>query len=69
MGVKLGLSQRQEHGLKVFENRLLRRILGPTKDEVTGGWGKLHSKEIHKLHFSANIVRAIKSRRMRWRAI
>jgi len=50
----------------VFENRLLRRIFGPKRDEVTGEWRKLHNEELHDLYCSPNIVRAIKSRRMRW---
>jgi hypothetical protein len=51
---------------KVFENRLLRRIFGPKRDEGTGGWRKLHSEELHNLYSSPNIIRTIKSRRMRW---
>jgi hypothetical protein len=50
----------------VSENRLLRRIFGPKRDEVTGGWRKLHNEELHNLHFSSNIVRKIKSRKIRW---
>jgi hypothetical protein len=50
----------------VFENRLLWRILRPKRDEVTGGWRKLHNEELHVLYFSPSIVRAIKVRRMRW---
>jgi hypothetical protein len=50
----------------VLENRALRRISGPKKDEVTGEWGKLHNKRLHDLYCSPNIVRVIKSRRMRW---
>jgi hypothetical protein len=49
----------------VFENRVLRRILGPKRDEVTGDWRKLHI-ELHKLYSSTNIIRQIKSRRIRW---
>jgi hypothetical protein len=48
MGVKLGLSQ-EEYGLRVFENRVLRRIFGPKRDEVTGEWKKLHNEELHIL--------------------
>jgi hypothetical protein len=49
----------------VFENRVLRRIFGPRRDEVTGDWRKLHNEEVHNLHSSPNIIRMIKSRRMR----
>jgi hypothetical protein len=54
----------------VFENRLLRRISGPKRDEVTGGWRKLHNEELHNLYSSPSIIRVIKSRRMRreWHA-
>jgi hypothetical protein len=50
----------------VFENRVLRRIFGPKRDEVTGEWRKLHNEELHSLYSSPNIIRQIKSRRMRW---
>jgi hypothetical protein len=50
----------------VFENRVLRRIFGPKRDEVTGEWRKLHSGELHILYTSPDIIRQIKSRRMRW---
>jgi hypothetical protein len=50
----------------VFENRLLRRIFGPKRKEVAGGWGRLHNEELHNLYASQNVVRVIKSRRMRW---
>jgi hypothetical protein len=50
----------------VFENRVLRRIFGPKRDEVTGEWRKLHSGELHNLYLSRNIIRQIKPRRMRW---
>jgi hypothetical protein len=57
---------REEHRLSVFENRVLRRICGPKRDEVTGEWRKLHNKELHDLYCSPSIIRIIKSRRMRW---
>jgi hypothetical protein len=50
----------------VFENRVLRRISGPKRDEVTGEWRKLHNEELHYLYSSPNIIITIKSRRMRW---
>jgi hypothetical protein len=49
----------------VFENRVLRRIFGPRRDEVMGNWRKLHNEELHNLYFLPNIMRMIKSRRMR----
>jgi hypothetical protein len=62
----LSLTLREEHRLRVFENRVLRRIFGPERDEVTGGWRKLHNEELHNLCSSPSIIRMIKSRRMRW---
>jgi hypothetical protein len=50
----------------VFENRVLRRIFGPKRDEVTGEWRKLHNEELRDLYSSPSIIRIIKSRRMRW---
>jgi hypothetical protein len=50
----------------VFENRVLRRIFGPKRDEVMGEWRKLHSEELHNLHSSPDIIRQVKSRRMKW---
>jgi hypothetical protein len=50
----------------VFENRVLRRIFGPKRDEVTAEWKKLHSEELHNLYSSPDIIRQVKSRRMRW---
>jgi hypothetical protein len=50
----------------VFGNRVLRRIFGPKRDEVTGEWRKLHNEELRDLYSSSNIIRKIKSRRMRW---
>jgi hypothetical protein len=50
----------------VFGNRVLRRIFGPKRYEVTGDWGELHNEELHNLYTSPNIIRMIKSRKMRW---
>jgi hypothetical protein len=61
----LSLVLRKEHRLREFENRVLRRIFGPKKNEVTGGWRKLH-KELHDLYSSLRIIRIMKSKRMRW---
>jgi TPP-dependent pyruvate/acetoin dehydrogenase alpha subunit len=52
--------------MRVFKNRVLRRIFGPKRDEVTGDWRKLHNEELHNMYSSPNIIRMIKSRRMRW---
>jgi hypothetical protein len=62
----LSLTLRGEHRLRVFENRVLRRIFGPKRDKVTGGWRKLHNEELHGLYSSPSIVRVTKARRMRW---
>jgi hypothetical protein len=50
----------------VFENSVLRRIFGPKRDEVTGDWRKLHNEELHNLYSSPDIIRQVKSRRLRW---
>jgi hypothetical protein len=58
------LTLREEHRLRVFENRVLRKIFRPKRNEVTGEWRKLHNEELHDLYYSPSIIRIIKSRRM-----
>ena len=65
MGVKQSNIMRKERRVRVFENRVLGRIFGPKKDEVTGEWRKLHNDEINDL-YTPNIVRVVKSKGMRW---
>jgi hypothetical protein len=60
------LTLREEHRLRVFENRVLRRIFGPRRDEVMGEWRKLHNEELHNLYSSPDNNRQVKSRRMMW---
>jgi hypothetical protein len=60
------LTLREQHRQRVFENRVLRRMCGPKRAEVTGEWRKLHNGELHNLYTSPDIIRQIKSRRMRW---
>jgi hypothetical protein len=60
------LTLREECKLRVFENKMLRRIFGPKKVEVTGEWRILHKKELYALYSSPNIIRVIKSRKLRW---
>jgi hypothetical protein len=65
MGVKLGLTWREKLRLRVFENRVFRRIFGSKRDKVTGEWRKLHNEELNDLYCSLSIVRVIKSIRMK----
>jgi hypothetical protein len=60
------LTLREEQRLRVFENGVLRRIFGPKRDEATGDWRRLHNEELNDLYSSPNIIRVIKSRRMKW---
>jgi hypothetical protein len=60
------LSLREVHRLRAFENKVLRRIFGPKRDEVTGEWRKLHNKELHVFYSSPCLIRIIKATRMRW---
>jgi hypothetical protein len=57
---------REEHRLRVFENRVLRRIFGHKREQVTGEWRRRHNEELNDLYLSPNIIRVIKSRIMRW---
>jgi hypothetical protein len=67
VGVKLwSLTVKEEHRRRVFENRVLRRLFGPKRDEVMGGWRKLHNEELCDLYSSPSKIRMIKLRRMRW---
>ena len=67
--VTWSLTLREERRLRFFENRLLRRIFGPKRDEVTGEWRKLHNEELNDLYSSPNIARVINTRRMLWAGI
>jgi hypothetical protein len=60
------LTLKEEHRMSMFENRVLRRIFGPKRDDVTGDWRKLHNEKFHNLYSSLNKNRMIKSKRMRW---
>jgi hypothetical protein len=60
------LTLREEHRLRVFENRVLRRMFRPKRDEMIGSWRKVHNEELHNLYCSPSIIRIIKSRKMRW---
>jgi hypothetical protein len=60
------LTLTEEHRFRLFENRVLRRTFGTKRDEVTGGWRKLHNEELRGLHCPLSIIRVIKARRMRW---
>jgi hypothetical protein len=60
------LTSRVEHKLREFENRVLRKLFGPKRNKVMGGWEKLHNEELHNLYYSPSKIRINKSRRMRW---
>jgi hypothetical protein len=57
---------RWEHRLRVFENRVLRRIFGTKRGEVTGGWRKVHNEELHNFYSSPSVIRMMKLKKMRW---
>jgi hypothetical protein len=60
---------KEEHGLRLFENRVLSRIFRPKTEEETRGWRRLHNEELHNFYASPNVIRAVKSMRMRWVAM
>ena len=60
------LTLREKHRLRVFENKVLRKIFGTKRDDITGEWRKLHNSELHALYFSPNIIRNLKLRQLRW---
>jgi hypothetical protein len=60
------LTLREEHKLRLFENRALRKIFGPKRDEVIGGWRKLHNEELRNLYSSPDLIRRLGSRRIKW---
>jgi hypothetical protein len=60
------MTLREEHRLRMFKNRVLRKIFGRRRDEVTGGWSKLHNEELRDLYSSPSIIRMIKLRKIRW---
>jgi hypothetical protein len=60
------LTLREERGLRLFENRVLRRIFGPKKDEVKGKWRRLHNEELYALYNSPNNIRVVESSRLKW---
>jgi hypothetical protein len=66
LGGSWSLTLKEERRLGVFENRVLKKIFAPEKDEIIGGWRKLHNEELHNLYCLPNIIRMIKSRRMKW---
>jgi hypothetical protein len=66
MGVELGLTVTKEHKLRVFEKRVLSTVFTPKREEVAGGWRRLHNEELRNLYASTNIIRVTKPRRIRW---
>jgi hypothetical protein len=66
MGVKRGLTLREQHKPIAFENRVLRRTAGPMKWNVTGNWRSVHNEELHNFYSMLIIIRMVKARRMGW---
>jgi hypothetical protein len=66
MGMTPGLKLKVEHRLRAFDNRMLGKIFGPEQEEVAGGWRRLHSEELRNMYDSPNVVRMIKTRKIRW---
>jgi len=66
MYIQYNFTLREERGLRIFENRVLRRVFGPKRDEVTREWRKLHNQELNNLYSSPSVFRVMKSRRMGW---
>jgi hypothetical protein len=64
--VTCSLTLREENRFRVFENRVLRRIFGPEREKVAGGWRRLHNEELHNLYASPSIIRVVKSSLIRW---
>jgi hypothetical protein len=62
----VNLRLREEYRLRVLGSRVLRRIFGPKREEVAGGWRRLHNEELHNLYATPNVIRVIKSKRMKW---
>jgi hypothetical protein len=60
-----GATLKEEHTLRLYENRVLRRMFGPHREELAGGWRRLHNEELHNLYALPNIIRVIKLRKMR----
>jgi hypothetical protein len=66
ISVAVGIMLRKEHWLRLFKNKVLRKVFGTTREKVTGDWRKLRSEELHDLYCSPNIIRMFKSRIMKW---
>jgi hypothetical protein len=65
-GAKLGVTLSEQHTLRVFENRALKKLFEPKREEVARGWRRLQNEELHNLYASPDIIRVIKSRKVKW---